>query len=73
MKGECATTEVTTVTTDLTAFLAEMKSGLSDFTYNNLSLILLAGLSLSVGPAIFWFGFRWIKGKVSKAFFKGKL
>lgn len=50
-----------------------MKGGLGDFTTENLSIILLAGLGLSVGPALWWFGFRWIKGKVVKAFTKGRL
>lgn len=46
---------------------------MSDFNATNLGIVLLAGLGLAVGPAIFWFGFRYVKGKVSKAFFKGKL
>ena len=46
---------------------------MSDFNATNLANILLAGLGLAVSPAIFWFGYRYVKGKVSKAFFKGKL
>ena len=46
---------------------------MSDFNATNLANILLAALGCAVAPAIFWFGFRYVKGKVVKAFTKGKL
>lgn len=46
---------------------------MTDFSSTNLATVLLAGLGMAVGPAIFWFGFRYVKGKVVKAFTKGKL
>ncbi len=65
--------EASTVATDLSSFLTQLKTGLGDFSYGNLATIILAALGLAVSPAIFWFGYRFVKGKVSKAFFKGKL
>lgn len=39
----------------------------------NLATILAAGIGLAATPAICWFGYRFVKGKVTKALFKGKL
>ena len=72
MKGGCTET-TTNVAGELSTFLTTVKGALADFTTVNLATILVAGLALAVGPAIAWFGYRWVKGKVSKAFFKGKL
>lgn len=67
------TQEATNVSTELAGFLSQIKAGMSDFNVTNMGTIIIAGIGLAVAPAIAWFGFRFVKGKVAKAFFKGKL
>ena len=62
-----------TTGTDLSSFLEAIKGGMSDLSVSNLQIILLAGIGIAVGPALAWFGFRYVKGKATKALFKGKL
>lgn len=62
-----------TVSSDLGTFIDSIKGALGDFTTTNLATILVASLSLTVGLAIAWFAFRFIKGKVSSALKKGKI
>lgn len=61
------------VSSDLSGFITSIKGALTDFTTTNLATILVAALSVSVGLAIAWFAFRFIKGKVVGAMKKGKV
>lgn len=46
---------------------------MGSFTTDNLILILTAGIGISAGLVLLWFGFNWIKRKVMGALKKGKL
>ena len=72
MKGECLK-DTTTVSTSLSSFLTTIKDGLADYNVTNLGNILVAGLAIAAAPALCWFGYRFVKGKATKALFKGKL
>lgn len=61
------------VSSDLSGFITSIKGALTDFSTTNLATILVAALSVSVGLAIAWFAFRFIKGKVVGAMKKGKV
>lgn len=61
------------VSSDLGSFITSIKGALADFTTTNLATILVASLSLTVGLAIAWFAFRFIKGKVAGAMKHGKI
>ncbi len=61
------------VSTDLDTFLTTIKGGLTEFTTTNLGKILVAGLAVSVGLVIAWFGYRFVKRKVSGAMKSGRL
>ncbi len=62
-----------TVPTDLTSFLDQIKGGLADFTTANLATILVAALGITAVLAIAWFGYRFIVRKTSGAMKGGKL
>lgn len=62
-----------TVPTDLTSFLDQIKGGLADFTTANLATILVAALGITAVLAICWFGYRFIVRKTSGAMKGGKL
>lgn len=61
------------VSADLGTFITAIKGALADFTTTNLSTILIAALSVTVGLAIAWFAFRFIKRKISGAMKSGRL
>lgn len=61
------------VSADLGTFIDAIKGALADFTTTNLSTILVAALSVTVGLAIAWFAFRFIKRKISGAMKSGRL
>lgn len=61
------------VSSDLSTFIQSIKGALSDFTTTNLATILVAALSLTVGLAIAWFAYRFIKAKVAGALKRGKI
>lgn len=61
------------VSSDLGTFIQSIKGALSDFTTTNLATILVAALSLTVGLAIAWFAYRFIKAKVAGALKRGKI
>lgn len=61
------------VSSDLGTFIDSIKGALSDFTTTNLATILVAALSLTVGLAIAWFAYRFVKGKVAGAMKRGKI
>ena len=75
MKGECTqTTEVAAFGADqLNTALDSIKTALSPFSVDMLIIILVAGLGITVGPVLVRFAYRWVKGKLQGAFFKGKL
>lgn len=58
---------------DAAGLASQVTGMLGDFSVTNLVTILGAGLGLCVGLVLFWFAFRWIKGKVMGALKKGKL
>lgn len=65
--------ETTTVATELSSFLTQLKGGLSDFSTTNLVTILIAGVGIAVAPAVAWFAYGFVKSKAVKAFKKGKI
>lgn len=60
-------------TNGLSSFISTITGALADFTTDNLAIILVAALGLTVGLAIAWFAYRFIKGKVAGAMKKGKI
>lgn len=64
-------TAPTVNTSDLTNTVDTMLG--SVFTVDNLVTVIVAALGISVGFFIFWFAYRFIKGKATKAMLKGKL
>lgn len=71
--GVSADAGASTVSADLGTFINAIKGALADFTTTNLSTILVAALSVTVGLAIAWFAFRFIKRKISGAMKSGRL
>lgn len=71
--GEGGITKTDTIATELTGFLSSIEGGLAPFNTTNLATVLVAGVGLAAAPAICWFAYRFVKGKVTKAVFKGKL
>lgn len=71
--GVSASGETGGVSSDLGTFINSIKGALSDFTTTNLATILVAALSLTVGLAIAWFAYRFIKAKVAGALKRGKI
>ncbi len=65
---------VTAPTVDVSELTDTIKTVLGSlFTVDNLVTILVAALSLTAGLFIFWFAYRYIKSKVTKALTKGRL
>lgn len=61
------------VATDLDTFITTIKGALADLTSSNLAKILVAGLGISAGLFLAWFGYRWVIRKVSGGIKKGRL
>lgn len=61
-----------TVATDLDGFLTSVTGGLADFSVANLGKVLVAGLGISVGLVLCWFGYRWVVRRVMDALKKGR-
>lgn len=61
--------EGTSITTFIDTVTAPMESTL---TLTNLGSVIAAGLTISVVFVLGWFAFRWIWGKVKKAFLGGR-
>lgn len=59
--------------TDLDTFITTIKGALADFTTSNLAKVLVAGLGISAGLFLAWFGYRWVVRKVSGGIKKGRL
>lgn len=62
MEGSSITTFIETVTAPMEATL----------TISNLGTVIAAGLTIAVTFVLGWFAFRWIWGKVKKAFLGGR-
>ncbi len=58
---------------EVDTFISTVTSGLADFTTANLGKVLVAGLGISAGLALAWFGYRWIVRKLSGALKKGRI
>ena len=63
----------TGVTTELDTFISTIKGALVDLTAANLAKVLVAGLGISAGLFLAWFGYRWVVRKVSGGIKKGRL
>lgn len=63
----------TGATTDLDTFITTIKGALADLTTSNLAKVLVAGLGVSAGLFLAWFGYRWVVRKVSGGIKKGRL
>ena len=63
----------TGVPTDLDTFITTIKGALADLTTSNLAKVLVAGLGISAGLFLAWFGYRWVVRKVSGGIKKGRL
>lgn len=63
----------TGVTTDLDTFITTIKGALADLSSSNLAKVLVAGLGISAGLFLAWFGYRWVVRKVSGGIKKGRL
>lgn len=61
------------VTSDLDTFITTIKGALADLTTSNLAKVLVAGLGISAGLFLAWFGYRWVVRKVSGGIKKGRL
>ena len=67
LTGSTVPIDVTEMTSSITGLLGQY------FTFQNVATIIGAGLTLTAGLAIGWFGARWLIGKVAGAFKKGRL
>lgn len=63
----------TTVGTDLSSWISSITGALADFSVANVITILVAILGITVGFGVFWFAYRLIVRKVSKAMKSGKI
>lgn len=61
--------ESATITTFIDSVTAPMEATL---TLTNLGVVIAAGLTIAVTFVLGWFAFRWIWGKVKKAFLGGR-
>lgn len=57
----------------LFSFLESVKTGLIEYSTSNLVKIIVAALILACSPLLAWFGYRFIKRKLTKSVFKGRL
>lgn len=44
-----------------------------DYNITNLGIVLVAGVTAAAAPAFAWFAYRFVKGKITKGIFKGRL
>jgi len=73
-KEECTKTEAVAFgVTELNSALDSIKGALEPFSVEILIAVIVAGLSVTVGPVLVRWAYRWVKGKLQGAFFKGKL
>lgn len=57
----------------LASFLDNIRGGLSAFSTDSLTQVLLVGLGIAVPLVLAWFGFRWISRRATKGLTKGKM
>ena len=57
---------------EVDGFLTTVTGGLADFSVANLGKVLVAGLGISVGLVLCWFGYRWVVRRVMDALKKGR-
>lgn len=57
---------------EIDGFITSVTGGLADFSVANLAKILVAGLGISVGLVLCWFGYRWVVRRVMDALKKGR-
>lgn len=57
----------------LNVFVGSVIGGLIDYNTVNLATWLIAGLGVAAAPVICWYGYRWIRRKLKKSYFKGRL
>ena len=57
---------------EIDTFLTTVTNGLADFSVANLGKVLVAGLGISVGLVLCWFGYRWVVRRVMDALKKGR-
>lgn len=57
---------------EIDGFITSVTGGLADFSVINLGKILVAGLGVSVGLVLCWFGYRWVVRRVMDALKKGR-
>lgn len=57
----------------LSSFLESIRSGLLEYSTSNLAIVIFAGLILACSLLLAWFGYRFLKRKVTKSVFKGRL
>lgn len=55
------------------ALLTGVTGSLSDFSTENLTKVLVAGVGIAAGLVLLWFGFNYVKRKLMGALRKGKL
>lgn len=58
---------------NLSGFVDTLEVGFSDFNFSVFSIIVLAPFALIIILVFAWFAYRFITGKVTKAFFKSRL
>lgn len=57
----------------LAGWMSQITTALGDFSVDNLIAILVAILAITVPFGLFWFAYRLITRKVSKAMHKGRI
>ena len=57
----------------LSSFLESVKTGLIEYSTTNMVKIIVVALILACSPLLAWFGYRFLKHKVTKSVFKGRL
>ena len=67
LTGSTVPFDVSDMTSSITGLLGQY------FSFENIVIIIGAGLGLTAGLAIGWFAVRWLISKVSGAFKKGRL
>ena len=58
---------------EVSTFIGSITGALGDFSTGTLSTILVAALGVSVGLAVCWFAYRFVKRKAAGALKKGSI
>lgn len=62
-----------TVTNDMGTITKSITALFGDFSVTNLVTLVGAALGITVGLFLFWFAFKWVKGKIVSALKKGRV